>query len=56
LGLIPIKGQENYSLIDIKNKNWVLYQDFDHAVRVIKKQGNQKEVYVLTGSFYLREK
>jgi len=54
LGLIPIRGQKNYPLIDIKNKNWVLYKDFNHAFNTVKKFGNKKEVYVFTGSFYLR--
>jgi len=56
LGVIPIKGQKNYPLIDIKNKNWILYKNFDHAVSAIKKYGKHDEGYVLTGSFYLRAK
>lgn len=54
LGLIPISGQENYPLIDIKNINWIIYQNFDHAFNEVKKFGNKNEIYVFTGSFYLR--
>jgi dihydrofolate synthase/folylpolyglutamate synthase len=53
LGLISVKDQENYPLIDIKDKNWILYKNFSHAVTSIKKYGKRNEVYVLTGSFYL---
>ena len=56
LGLIPVKGQENYPLIDIKNISWITYKNFDHALSFIKRYGKREEGHVLTGSFYLRAK